>query len=279
MNPKEYENLTLETFGSVLRVTLNRPGRRNALSEELMAELLDLVLTVERDTETNVMVLRGAGKAFCSGYDITPPSSDEGGGRWPSPIEKVQEVRSHNRIFDLLWRLPIATIAQVHGYCLAAGTDLALCCDLIVCADDARIGYPAVRSMGAPATHMWIYHLGPQWTKRLLLSGDSVTGAKAAEVGFALEAVAPEALDDHVLELATRISRVPRDLLSVNKHVANRGLDLMGRTHLQETAAMQDVVARQARGTEAFIETAMSKGFKQAIAERDAPFADGDPIE
>jgi enoyl-CoA hydratase len=279
MNPKEHENLILETFGSVLRITLNRPERRNALSEGLMAELLEVISTVEADAETSVLILRGAGKGFCSGYDIAPPSSDGAEERWPSPIEKVQEVRRHNRIFDLLWRLPIPAIAQVHGHCLAAGTDLALSCDLIVCADDARIGYPAVRSMGTPATHMWLYHLGPQWTKRLLLSGDSVTGAKAAEIGFALEAVAPEALDERALELATRISQVPRDLLAVNKHVVNRGLDLMGRTLLQETAATQDVVARQARGTEAFIETAMSKGFKQAVAERDAPFAAGDPIE
>jgi enoyl-CoA hydratase len=279
MNPKQYENLMLETFGSVLRITLNRPERRNALSEDLMAELLEVISAVEADTETNVLILRGAGKGFCSGYDITPPSSDGAEERWPSPIEKVQEVRRHNRIFDLLWRLPIPAIAQVHGHCLAAGTDLALSCDLIVCADDARIGYPAVRSMGTPATHMWLYHLGPQWTKRLLLSGDSVTGAKAAEIGFALEAVAPETLDERALDLATRISQVPRDLLAVNKHVVNRGLDLMGRTLLQETAATQDVVARQARGTEAFIETAMSKGFKQAVAERDAPFAAGDPIE
>lgn len=276
MKPQGYENLTLETFGSVLRVTLNRPERRNALSAELMAELLDLIAAVERDPETNVVVLRGAGKGFCSGYDVAgsgeePPPS--------SPIAKAEVVRRDSRIFDRLWRLPVATIAQVHGACLAAGTDLALSCDMVVCAEDARVGYPAVRSMGAPATHMWLYHLGPQWTKRLLLSGDSVTGAKAAEIGFALEAVAADALDEHVLKLATRISSIPRDLLTVNKHVVTRGVDLMGRTLLQETAVMQDVMGRLAPGAEAFWETAEREGLKQAVAERDAPFADGDPIE
>jgi enoyl-CoA hydratase len=279
MKPEGCENLVLETFGSVLRVTLDRPERRNALSEELMDELHDVISRVEVDAETSVLILKGAGKGFCSGYDIAPPSPDGAAERPPSPIEKVQEVRRHNRTFDLLWRLPIPTIAQVHGHCLAAGTDLALTCDMIVCAKDARIGYPAVRSMGAPATHMWLYHLGPQWTKRLLLSGDSVTGEKATEIGFALEAVAPEVLDEHVLELATRVSWIPRDLLAVNKHVVNRGLELMGRTLLQETAAVQDVAARQARGVEKFVETALSEGFKQAVIERDAPFADGDPIE
>jgi len=277
MNPEGYENLIVEKFGSVMRLTLNRPERRNALSAELMAELLDLITALEVDAETNVLILRGAGKGFCSGYDVA--GSDDGDGRPPSPIEKAQIVRADSRIFDRLWRLPIATIAQVHGACLAAGNDLALSCDMVVCASDARIGYPAVRSMGAPATHMWLYHLGPQWTKRLLLSGDSVTGAKAAEIGFALEAVAPEALDEHVLKLATRISSIPRDLLTVNKHVINRGLDLMGRSLLQETAVTQDVLGRLAPGAEAFWETAARDGVKQAVAQRDAPFADGDPIE
>lgn len=277
MKDQGYENLIVESLDSVLRVTLNRPERRNALSPELMGELLDLISVVEADVETNVLILRGAGKGFCSGYDVAGSAGD--GNEPASPIEKAQVVRSDSRIFDRLWRLPIPTIAQVHGGCVAAGTDLALSCDLVICASDARIGYPAVRSMGAPATHMWLYHLGPQWTKRLLLSGDSVTGAKAAEIGFALEAVAPEDLDEHVLRLARRVSSIPRDLLTVNKHVVNRGLDLMGRTLVQETAVMQDVLGRLAPGAEAFWETAARDGVKQAVAERDAPFADGDPIE
>jgi enoyl-CoA hydratase len=277
MNLEGYENLKLEKFGSVLRVTLDRPERRNALSAELMAELLDLIGAVEVDAETNVLILRGAGKGFCSGYDVAGSGSESEAP--PSPIAKAQVVRADSRIFDRLWRLPVPTIAQVHGACLAAGNDLALSCDMVVCASDARIGYPAVRSMGAPATHMWLYHLGPQWTKRLLLSGDSVTGAKAAEIGFALEAVAPEDLDEHVLQLAARISSIPRDLLTVNKQVINRGLDLMGRSLLQETAVTQDVLGRLAPGAEEFWEVAARDGVKQAVAERDAPFADGDPIE
>ena len=278
MKAEGYENLILETFGPVLRVTLDRPERRNALSAELLEELLELISAVELDAETSVLVLRGAGKGFCSGYDVAG-SSEDGAEASPSPIEKAQVVRADSRVFDRLWRLPIPTIAQVHGACLAAGTDLALSCDLLVCAADARIGYPAVRSMGSPATHMWLYHLGPQWTKRLLLSGDSLSGAKAAEVGLFLESVPSEQLDEHVLRLATRIASIPRDLLTVNKHVVNRGLDLMGRTLLQETAVQQDVLGRLAPGAEAFWETAARKGVRQAVAERDEPFADGDPIE
>lgn len=276
MKPDGYENLIVEKLGAVLRVTLNRPERRNALSPELLEELLEVIASVEEDSDTSVLILRGAGKGFCSGYDVGGSGDHEAPA---SAIEKAQVVRADSRIFDRLWRLPVPTVAQVHGACLAAGTDLALSCDLVVCAEDARIGYPAVRSMGAPATHMWIYHLGPQWTKRLLLSGDSVTGARAAQIGFALEAVDAEALDRHVLELARRIALIPRDLLTVNKHVVNRGLDLMGRSLLQETAVMQDVLGRLAPGAEAFWDTAARKGVREAVAERDAPFAEGDPIE
>jgi len=272
-----YENLRTETFGSVLRVTFDRPERRNALTVGLIAELLEVISAAEQDRGTSVVILRGAGKSFCSGYDVSPTSSNPDEAPL-SPIENVEAVRRDNALFDLLWRCPIPTIAQVHGHCLAAGTDLALSCDLVVCAADARIGYPAVRSMGSPATHMWLYHLGAQWAKRLLLTGDSITGTKAAELGLALEAVEPGMLDEHVLELATRMSWIPRDLLVANKSVVNRGLDLMGRTLLQNTAATQEVLARLVPGADTFWNTAKDKGVKQAIAERDARFTEGDPI-
>lgn len=275
-----YDNLTLETLGSVLRVTLNRPERRNALSSELMAELHEVISACERDTEISVLVLRGAGKDFCSGYDVSPaPSRGDDDEVRVSPLEKVQTAGRDGRTFDLIWRSPIPTIAQIHGHCLAGGTDLALCCDLIISAADAVIGYPAVRSMGAPATHMWLYHLGPQWTKRLLLTGDSISGTKAAELGLTLQAVDATVLDERVLSLATRMSWIERDLLAANKYVINRGLDFMGRTLLQEAAVMQDVLARFAPAADTFWNTASRSGLRQAIAERDAPFAAEDPIQ
>lgn len=272
-----YESLLLETFGSVLRVTLDRPERRNALSAGLIIELLEVITAAERNRDARVLIIRGAGKSFCSGYDVSPSSSNDDDAP-TSAVELVYAVRRDNALFDLLWRCPIPTIAQVHGHCLAAGTDLALACDVVVCATDARIGYPAVRSMGSPATHMWLYHVGPQWAKRLLLTGDSITGSKAVELGLALEAVEPGVLDEHVLELATRMSWIERDLLVANKSVVNRGLELMGRTLLQESAATQEVLARLAPGADRFWNTAKDKGVKQAITERDGKFADHDPI-
>jgi enoyl-CoA hydratase len=273
---EDYDCLVVERFGSVLRVSLNRPDRGNALSAALLAELLDMVADAERDPRTSVLVLRGAGTGFCSGYDVSPAETADDTST--SPVAKLDAVRRENRVFDALWRCPIPTIASVHGYCLAAGTDLALSCDFVVCATDARIGYPAVRSMGVPGTHMWLYHLGPQWTKRLLLTGDSLTGRKAAELGLALEAVEADALDEHVLGLATRMSWLERDLLVANKSVVNRGLDLMGRTLLQDTAVLLEVLGQQAAGAGRFWRTAAAEGVKQAIQERDAPFRTGDPI-
>jgi enoyl-CoA hydratase len=277
MKSDAYSNLILETFDSVLRVTLNRPERRNALSAELIDELLTVISIAGQDADTRVLILRGNGPGFCSGYDVTPTRSSATE-RPASPVQRLQSARTENRLVELLWQCPIPTIAQVHGHCLAGGTDLALSCDFVLCAADARVGYPAVRSMGAPASHMWLYHLGPQWTKRLLLTGDSITGAKAAELGLALEAVEPAELDTHVLNLATRMSWIPRDLLVANKYVVNRGLELMGRTLLQDTAVTQEIFGRLSPGADQFWTTARSSGVTQAIAERDAPFTAGDPI-
>jgi enoyl-CoA hydratase len=276
-----FESLLLERSGSVLSVTLNRPQRRNALSPELLAELHGLLAAVESDSETSVMIIRGAGRSFCSGYDVSPSPGGETSAADTtfSPVERLQSAGADSGTFDRLWRLPIPTIAQIHGHCLAGGTDLALSCDLIVCSNDALIGYPAVRSMGVPATHMWLYHLGAQWTKRLLLTGDSISGSKAAELGLALEAVAADQLDEHVMQLAERISWLPRDLLALNKDVVNRGLDLMGRTLLQETAVTRDMLGRLAPGADVFMETAAREGVTEAIAQRDAPFKDEDPIK
>jgi enoyl-CoA hydratase len=275
-----YENLLLERSEAVLRVTLNRPDRRNAISLDLMAELHRLLEAVEQDAETRVLVLRGAGKSFCAGYDVSP--SDEAAEALDdstfSPLEKLQSAGVDGDTFDRLWRLPIPTIVQIHGHCLAGGTDLALACDLIICAEDALIGYPAVRSMGVPSTHMWLYHLGPQWTKRLLFSGDSITGAKAAGLGFALEAVPAAALEERVARLAERISWVPRDLLALNKRVVNRGLDLMGRTLLQETATEADMLGRFVPDSKSFTEAIAARGLREAIGERDARFKPEDPL-
>lgn len=265
--------VVVDEDGHVVRVTLHRPDRHNALTPGMSARLLDVVDAVAADGHTRVLVLRGAGRSFCSGWDVAPGTTAP-----TSPMEDVEAVRRGNRLFEALRHCPVPTMAQVHGHCLAAGTDLALSCDMVVCAQDARIGYPAVRSMGAPGTHMWLYHLGPQWTKRLLLTGDSLTGSRAAQLGLALDAVPAAELDGYVSALAGRMASIPRDLLVANKRIVDRGLELMGREALQSAAADLEVLSRRTPGADAFWLAAEAHGVRAALAERDAPFATGDPI-
>jgi enoyl-CoA hydratase len=163
-------------------------------------------------------------------------------------------------------------IAQVQGNCLAGGTDLALHCDLVVAANDARLGFPPVRSMGVPPTNMWLYHLGPQWTKRLLFTGDTVSGAQAKDIGLVVETAPPDGLDGVVLELARRMALIGRDLLIANKRVVNMGVELMGRTQLQRFAALNDAIGHRAPEAKAFTERIGAIGLRDAVRERDAAF-------
>jgi enoyl-CoA hydratase len=171
-----------------------------------------------------------------------------------------------------VWDCPIPVIAQVQGNCLAGGTDLALHCDLVVAAEDARIGFPPVRSMGVPPTNMWLYHLGPQWTKRLLFTGDTLSGIEAKEVGLVVATAPAGSLDEVVLELAQRIALIGRDLLVANKRVVNTGVELMGRSQLQRFAAMNDAIGHRAPEALAFNERIGEVGLRRAVKERDAAF-------
>jgi enoyl-CoA hydratase len=183
------------------------------------------------------------------------------------------------RGWSRIWNAPIPIIAQVHGHCLAGGTDLAQHCDLIIIAEDAVIGFPAIRMGGTPPTNMWLYNLGPQWAKRLLYTGDTITGRMAAKVGLALESVPHEELDERVMTLATRIATVGRDIVAINKFVLNRGLDLMGRSILQDLAPAMDVVANEAPEHTAFFARVQEVGLSVAFDERDAPFREGLPLD
>lgn len=221
-----YEFLIYETIDRVARITLNWPEKINALSIGLQEEIVHAAKTAEADPGIHAVIIRGAGRGFSAGYDITP--TQERGEQQAtrsirSDITRMEDmVERWNTLWKLrswntLWKLRIPTIAQVHGFCVAGGTDLALHCDMIVVAEDARIDFTPVRAMGAPPTHMWLYSVGPQWAKRLLLTGDLIEGRKAHEIGWAVD-VAPAAdLDDTALKLATRMSHIGKDLLTANK--------------------------------------------------------------
>lgn len=277
---KNFDTLLVEQIGRVLRITINRPDRRNALNRAVQTDLIDAVEGAAGDLSVHAVIIRGAGKSFCAGYDVSP-ASEPGHTAVPeaSLPRRAVETVAMARGWSHIWNAPIAVIAQVHGHCLAGGTDLALHCDLIVVAEDATIGYPALRMGGTPPTNMWLYHVGAQWAKRLLFTGDTFTGRMAEKIGFALEAVPGDTLDDHVLTLATRVAAMGRDIVAINKHVLNRGIDLMGRALLQDIAAPMDSIANMAPEMAAFQARAAEIGLAAAFKERDAPFVEGVPLD
>ncbi|MGE3692085.1 MAG: crotonase/enoyl-CoA hydratase family protein [Novosphingobium sp.] len=283
VDPNALQTVTVELADKILIVTLNRPDKRNALSSRMKEEVIATIEAAADDPGAHVVVIKGAGKSFCSGYDIGPSGGRDnahGGAavEMSLPQRTVKTVASA-REWTRIWNAPIPVIAQIHGHCLAGGTDLALHCDLVLTADDAMIGFPALRMGGTPPANMWLYHLGVQWSKRLLFTGDTFTGRMAEKIGFALEAVPSEELDARVMALARRIAAMGKDIVAINKHVLNRGVDLMGRTALQEIAGSMDSIANQAAEMAAFHKRVAEIGLAEAFKERDAPFAEGVPLD
>jgi enoyl-CoA hydratase len=271
-----YETILYEPADAIVRITLNRPEKLNAISWQMQGELGDALWTADRDPAIHVVILRGAGRAFSAGYDITPPPGQRthaaGGHSMERDIwwlEQAQQMRM------AVWDMHKPVIGQVHGYCLAGGTDLVFLADVVIAAEDATIGFPPVRAMGSPVGHMWTYLAGPQWAKRLLLTGDSIAGAEAARIGLVLEAVPASELEAKVDELAGRMALIDVDLLAANKRIVNLAMELMGARTMQRMGAERDAIGRQAPVVTEFYEMAKEKGLKAALEWRDAKFADG----
>ena len=274
-----YEHILYEVDRNRARVTLNRPKQRNALSLALLEEFQAALWEADDDQSVHSVIVRGSGLGFSAGYDLAPSRSsrpDDGVKRRSGRgiEDDTWGLEQFQRCMRTLWEMHKPSIAQIHGHCLAGGTDLALYCDIVIAADDAVIGFPPLRNMGAPPNHMWLYHCGPQWTKRLLLTGDSVSGEDAARIGFAMKSVPPEFLESEVEGLADRFALVDADLLSANKRIVNLGMELMGAQTLQRLAAENDAKAHTARAASQVFKDFASKGVKQTIAERDAHFGD-----
>jgi enoyl-CoA hydratase len=280
MADASYETIRVEHDEGIVRVILDRPERRNAISRQVQGELIDAVERAARDPQAGAVVISGEGPSFCAGYDVSGPAGDQAHAAAAMSLpRRALETVEMSRAWSRLWDAPIATIAQIHGHCLAGGTDLALHCDLVIAAQDATIGFPALRMGGTPPTNMWLYHVGPQWAKRLLYTGDTFTGRMAEKIGFALEAVPADELAARVDALARRIVAMGRDIVGINKYVLNRGIELMGRTALQHFAAPLDAIANQAPEMAAFTARAQEVGLAAAFKERDAPFAEGVPLD
>jgi enoyl-CoA hydratase len=271
-------------------ITLNRPEKLNALSFKLQRELNSALWEADNDAAVHVVILRGNGRAFSAGYDLTPMQSppqradrDEAYTnvyRGATNLDDdIWQLERQQRERMAIWDMHKPVIAQVHGYCLAGGTDLALLCDVVIAADDAVIGFPPVRAMGSPPAHMWTYLVGPQWAKYMLLTGDSISGAKAAEIGLVLKAVPSAELESEVESLASKMERIDVELLSPNKRIVNLAMELMGARTMQRMAAENDGRAHQAPAVREFAQRAMKDGLKSALEWRDGRFGDGRATE
>jgi enoyl-CoA hydratase len=281
MSDSTFTAIVYEVEGGRARITLNRPEKRNALSFQLLTELHDALWEADADRDVHAVIVRGAGPGFSAGYDLTEPPRREGkrggasyrGGRrfdddtWQ--LERAQRLRM--ALFDM--HKPV--VAQVHGFCLAGGTDVALLCDMVIAADDARFGFPPARDLGALPNNMWLYNVGPQWAKRLTMTGDTVTGREAAQIGLVLKSVPAELLEAEVEGLVDRLALIDTDLLAANKRIINLGLELMGARTLQRLACENDARGHLAESARAFTRNVQEKGLKTALSERDAKFGDG----
>jgi enoyl-CoA hydratase len=264
--------------GPIARLTLNRPGRGNGITRSLLDELEQLVERADLDPQVRVLLLSGAGTGFCGGYDLVATAETQLPNHDPSePWDAMLDyaMMSRNvRAFMSLHRATKPVVCKVHGFCVAGGTDMALCADLLVVADDAKIGYPPARVWGSPTTSLWAYRLGPQRAKRLLFTGDSLSGAEAADWGLALEAWPAAELDARVEALVERIAGLPLNQLQMMKLLCNQWFEGGGLGSSQVVGTLLDGIARHTREGYAFQSLAATEGFREAVRQRDEPFGD-----
>ena len=257
----------------VRRITLNRPEKRNAMSNRLRSQLFDELRRGDQDDDVSVMVIRGAGVCFSAGYDLNP----DPGQPLPRPIAIRDGFWSRSLVEGWFEMMDMGTpiIAQVHGYCLAGGTELAAACDLLYVTPDATIGYPAIRTMSSPDLLWQPWFMGMRRAMEALLTGDSMTGTEAVEAGYANRAFPADRIDDEVLAVAERVAQIPGDLLTLNKRTVHRAMEAMGmRTGLRATTELQALGLHQ-RSSKEYMPKLREVGVKQAVQDRDAPFGDG----
>ena len=260
-----------EPLPFVSRITLNRPESRNALNNVLRGELYGQLEANDNNPAVKVTIIRGAGKAFCAGYDLKanngkhqPFHTAPGDGNWARHVVDG---------FFRVWDLAKPVIAQVHGYCLAGGTELATSCDLVYVAEDAQIGYPVVRSMSPPDNQFFPHLLGLRNAMEMMLTGDALTGVEAAEQGFANRAFKIDELEANVLNIAARIAKVPTDLQQMNKRAVHRQMELMGVRAAIRSGTEIQALAFHTESTQAHFKE-LAAGLTDALTSRDQKFGD-----
>ena len=270
-------------------ITLNRPDKRNALSMDLLTELNTALWEADDDTEVHAVLIKGAGKDFSAGYDLTPSIGISIRPKLRDTQYRRGSLYEENgaSVSDDSWRLEYSqrlrmvifdmhkpVVAQVHGNCLAGGTDVAFLCDMVIAADDSNIGVPPVQDIGTTPNSMWLYHLGPQWAKRLMLTGDTISGSDAAKAGLVLKAVPAALLDQEVEGLMRKLGKIDSDLLRANKRIINAGLELMGARTLQRLACENDAMVHTSEVSHEFRRLSKAEGLQAALKKRREQFPD-----
>jgi enoyl-CoA hydratase len=276
------ETLRTETADGVRHIVLTRAAEYNTITPALRDELACAIDDADADHEVRVILLRAEGPAFCAGYGLdwsTAAQADEakriaGGGRVWDSVADYRMMKTFVDTYMKLWYAQKPTIAAVHGWCIAGGTDMVLCADMIVAGESASFGYPPSRVWGTPTTAMWVYRMGLERAKRYLLTGDEIPARKAAEIGLILEVVPDDALQARALALATRMARVPVNQLVMLKVLCNQTAEHMGLASTRLLGTLFDGVARHTQEGLDFVRRSDEVGFRQAVRERDDPFAD-----
>jgi enoyl-CoA hydratase len=287
-----------EVSDRIARITLDRPERGNAITLALVRELSASVERADLDPSVHVMLLSGNGPGFCGGYDLVESAEGMGeaaGGPAPtpgSPLDPAVVAANHDpaqtwdpmvdyammsrnvRGFMSLFHADKPVVCMVHGFCVAGGTDMALCSDLLVIEESAKIGYPPARVWGSPTTALWAHRVGAQRAKRLLFTGDSLSGAEAVEWGLAIEAPPADQLTERTEILLERIARVPVNQLMMMKLLVNQTLYAQGLHATQVMGTVFDGITRHTAEGYAFQQRAAQEGFREAVRARDEPFGD-----
>jgi enoyl-CoA hydratase/carnithine racemase len=276
------ETLRTETADGVRQIVLTRAAEYNTITPALRDELARAIDDADADHDVRVILLRAEGPAFCAGYGLdwsTAAQADEteriaAGGRVWDSVGDYRMMKTFVDTYLKLWYAQKQTIAAVHGWCIAGGTDMVLCADVIVAAESASFGYPPSRVWGTPTTAMWVHRMGLERAKRYLLTGDEIPARKAAELGLILEVVADDALLAHALGLAKRMAQVPVNQLIMLKLLCNQTAEHMGMATTRLVGTLFDGIARHTQEGLDFVRRAEAAGFRQAVRERDDPFGD-----
>lgn len=274
-----FATLIYEAAGRIARITLDRPERLNAIDEKMPGEIRAAVERANADDGIHVIVLQGAGRGFCTGYDLKAfaEAKGENPGVQSMPWDPMVDYRFMKQCTDdffSLWRSYKPVICKVHGYAVAGGSDIALCADIVIMAEDAKIGYPPARVWGCPTTAMWVFRIGAEKAKRMLLTGDLVDGRTAKAMGLVYDAVPAAELDAAVDALAERMAGVPKNQLMMQKLMINQAYENMGLGTTQMIATLFDGITRHSPEGMWFKAYSEEHGFHEAVRLRDS----GEPI-